>query len=138
MTSLHTAVEKENIEIVRLLLSNEKININLQNIFEKKYFLFIKFQKKLFFQFNSSLNLLIKFTKYIHKTALHIAVEKGNLDIIKLLLQRKEIDTSIRDAIITKYFNQISKQILMILSLILCKKTVEYTENKEIIQLFKE
>mgnify|MGYP001026861130 CR=1 FL=1 len=47
MTSLHTAVEKENIEIVRLLLSNEKINVNLQNIFES-IFLFIKFQKNYF------------------------------------------------------------------------------------------
>lgn len=49
MTSLHTAVEKENIEIVRLLLSNEKININLQNIFEKKYFFIHQISKKIIF-----------------------------------------------------------------------------------------
>ena len=31
-TALHIAVEKENTIIVQLLLSNEKINVNLQNI----------------------------------------------------------------------------------------------------------
>lgn len=61
MTSLHTAVEKENIEIVRLLLSNEKININLQNIFES-IFLFIKFQKNYF-----SNSILLKSFNKIYK-----------------------------------------------------------------------
>ena len=31
--ALHIAVEKENVEIVKLLLANEKININLPLIF---------------------------------------------------------------------------------------------------------
>ena len=111
--------------------------ISIFKIFLKVFFYSSNF-KKIIFPIQFFLNLLIKFTKYIHKTALHIAVEKGNLDIINLLLQKKEIDTSITDAIITKYFNQILKRILMILSILLWKKPVEYTENKEIIQLFKE
>ena len=32
-TALYTAVEKENIEIIKLLLTNENIDINILNIF---------------------------------------------------------------------------------------------------------
>ena len=32
-TALYLAIEKENIEIVKLLLSNEKIDVNIINIF---------------------------------------------------------------------------------------------------------
>ncbi len=32
-TALYLAIEKENIEIVKLLLSNEKLDINIINIF---------------------------------------------------------------------------------------------------------
>ena len=40
--ALHIAVEKENIEIIKLLLSNEKLDINIPYIFK----LFIKFKMK--------------------------------------------------------------------------------------------
>ena len=33
-TALYLAIEKENIEIVKLLLSNEKVDINIINIFK--------------------------------------------------------------------------------------------------------
>ena len=33
MTALHLAVKKENIEIVKILLTNDKLDINLLNIF---------------------------------------------------------------------------------------------------------
>ena len=33
MTSLHIAVEKGYVEIVKLLLANDKINVNIQDIF---------------------------------------------------------------------------------------------------------
>ena len=35
-TVLYRAVEKENIEIIRLLLSSDKIDVNILNIFNKK------------------------------------------------------------------------------------------------------
>ena len=38
INALHTAVEKGNIEIVKLLLINEKIDINLPYIFKYKCF----------------------------------------------------------------------------------------------------
>lgn len=33
---------------------------------------------------------------YFDQTALHIAIEKGNIDIVKLLLSSKDIDISIK------------------------------------------
>lgn len=35
---------------------------------------------------------------------MHIAVEKKNIEIIKLLLQRKEINVDIKDEILTFFF----------------------------------
>ena len=31
-TPLHIAIEKENIDIIKLLLSNEKLNVNLKSV----------------------------------------------------------------------------------------------------------
>ena len=36
----------------------------------------------------------MKFAHYIHKTALHIAIEKGNIDIVQLLLTNEKIDVN--------------------------------------------
>lgn len=38
---------------------------------------------------------------------MHIAVEKKNIEIIKLLLQRKEINVDIKDEILTFFFYQV-------------------------------
>lgn len=37
LTSLYLAVENENIEIIKLLLTNDKLNINILNISNNKY-----------------------------------------------------------------------------------------------------
>lgn len=42
----------------------------------------------------------MKFQIYFPETALHIAVEKNNIEIIKLLLQQKSINTNIKDDIL--------------------------------------
>lgn len=38
----------------------------------------------------------MKFIKNIYKTALHIAVEKDSVDIVKLLLSHPKIDVNIK------------------------------------------
>ena len=73
-TALYLAVEKENIEIVKLLLTNDKLDINLLNIllliilYNSKLFLLITFKilsfneiQKHIFQFYSKSYLSIKF-----------------------------------------------------------------------------
>ena len=41
----------------------------------------------------------------IHKTALHIAVEKGNVEIVKLLLSNEELDINAMYILITNIYN---------------------------------
>ena len=43
--------------------------------------------------------------EYIKSTALHIAVEKGNIEIIQSLVDHKGIDINIRDEIMLFYFS---------------------------------
>ena len=57
-SALYLAVGKENIEIVKLLLANEKINVNLAFIFKKLFFYKIE---NYIFQFNSKLFIFITF-----------------------------------------------------------------------------
>ena len=52
------------------------------------------------------------------KIVLHLAVEIGNLDIIKLLLEKKEIDINIEDSH--------------------GKKPIDYSENQEIKKLLSK
>ena len=41
-------------------------------------------------------------------TALHHAVEKGYIEIIKLLLNHKKIDVNIKNEIVNLFFNKIA------------------------------
>ena len=41
---------------------------------------------------------------YFDQTALHIAIEKGNIDIVKLLLSSKDIDISIKSILIKSIY----------------------------------
>ena len=45
----------------------------------------------------------------LNKTPLYFAVEKGNIEIIKLLLQNNEIDVNILNIFIS-FFNKIKNQ----------------------------
>lgn len=67
MAALHIACIKENVEIVKLLLAHNQINVNLKCIAEG-----------------------------VKKTALHIACEKGNVEIVKLLLAHQTIDVNVQ------------------------------------------
>ena len=64
--ALHYAIEKENIDIIKLLLENEKIDINIIS--------------------------LSGAIEYVEKTPLIIAVELENIEIIEILLENKNID----------------------------------------------
>ena len=74
-TGLHTAVENENIEIIKLLLSNDKIDVNSHSILN--------------FIFSNKIILII-----VNVTALHKAIELENEEIVKLLLNNNRIDVN--------------------------------------------
>lgn len=116
-TVLHIAVQNKNIEIVKLLLDNESIDANVKkiesyhekNIFargKEKYFqsLYEKLDKKKssLIKRYSRLKKIMKgrgshlVTYKVIKTALHIAIENGNIEIIKLLLKKNKIDVNLK------------------------------------------
>lgn len=45
-----------------------------------------------------------KFKMKMNRTALHYAVENGNIDIIKLLLEHKKIDVNAKDKVLIYEF----------------------------------
>ena len=53
--------------------------------------------------------------QYFYKTALHCAVENDDIEIVKLLLEKKNIDINAIDTI--------------------CKKPIEYSQSEEVKQL---
>ena len=78
--------------------------------------LFIKFKDKSFHKIQN--NILIKFKITFYKTALHIAVEKENVEIVQLLLSHDKIDINIQYIsynkiyeILNKFFHSIQTQI---------------------------
>ncbi|KAK8849291.1 hypothetical protein M9Y10_018660 [Tritrichomonas musculus] len=82
-SALHVAVEKENIDIIKLLLSCNDIDVNLL--------------------YKSHLGSCIEDDQ---KTALHIAVKKSNPEIVKLLLSCKKIDVNcIKSKFRLPYYN---------------------------------
>ena len=60
---MHIAVEKENQEIVKLLLSNEDIDVNVKSILNAKYFNLIL--KTYLYSLHSKVFILIKFQFHI-------------------------------------------------------------------------
>ncbi|KAK8898747.1 hypothetical protein M9Y10_001039 [Tritrichomonas musculus] len=76
LTPLQVSIEKENIENIQILLSNEKINVN------ESGFKFIKAIKR--DDYHIKLN----------QSALHFAVQKNSIDIVQMLLSHQEIDVN--------------------------------------------
>lgn len=73
-----------------MLLSHPKIDVNIKNI-SILYFYRIK---NLFFMIFTFEDLMI-FIFYVQKNVLAIAIEKGNIEIIKMLLSHPKIDVNI-------------------------------------------
>ena len=95
-TPLYVAVEVENVEIVKLLLEKENIDINLLCIL--RYYFVIQL---LLFCLNEITKCFFK------KAALHVAVEKENIEIVKLLLKNQKTDINLlcifRNGFLMKY-----------------------------------
>lgn len=64
-TALGLAVKNESIEIIKLLLTNNNINVNCQSIFLKKKFFKVLNQQ---IQCNSSIRFLIQFQYLLYLT----------------------------------------------------------------------
>ena len=61
-TALYLAVEKENIEIINLLLNNDKVDVNILNIFNQVFEYYLKLNISIRFKINFfSITLKIKF-----------------------------------------------------------------------------
>ena len=128
------AIKKRNIDIVKLLIKHEELDINFIN---KTY----NFRdNKVMWDKTTALNLAVDMEnaeivkvllecekidvnyKNINeqnqiRTALHTAVKKENLDIIQLLLNHKNIDVDVKDE--------------------QGKTPSEYSTNQQILELFK-
>ena len=84
-TALHVAVEKENIELIQLLLNTNNIDVNIKT--------YESFNEPRFVQYAEWCREPVKYDKCLlstEKTALYIATEKNNLEIVKLLLNHKD------------------------------------------------
>lgn len=71
-TALSKAINKENLEMVALLMSNPQIDVNMKIIHNN--------------------DVIWKYSLNLKSTALIMAIEKGNLKIVKLLLSNPTID----------------------------------------------
>ena len=87
-TAFYLAVEYKNLEILKVLLSNEKIDIN--NGFKKDEII-KEFKPEEEGEIKSCTN------KEIKRTPLHLAVKNQSIEIIKILLNQKNIDLNIKD-----------------------------------------
>ena len=86
-TALYCAIQKVNLNIIKLLLNIDNVDVNLENI---------RTEKKLDGHhpwIKSNENDVV--TK---RTPLHFAVKRRYVGIIKLLLQNKSIDINIKDS----------------------------------------
>ena len=117
-TALHLAIDKGNIEIIKLILSYSKLNINDKATTESFIKCTLSESEKLEIQEKIPILLECIFD-YINRnpknekkehTALHIAVEKEDIQIIKALLKNKNIDIEATDELGNKPINLTNNQ----------------------------
>ncbi len=126
-TPLYIAVEKGNIEIVKALLARSDIKLNI--IFDSSYEEYFDEDKKITFSGDSE------------TTVLHTAVEKENLEIIQLLLNKPDLDVAISvKEKGTAMKVAIKKENIKIIELLLEKipKIIDSNDKKEIMKLLEK
>ena len=85
----------QNVEITGLLLKNKNIDVNILSKISKS-----RIDSHLSYGSAYRSNLQQEMNEpeeTLKKTALHIAVENNNIEIIKLLLENKNIDVNVKD-----------------------------------------
>ncbi|KAK8841463.1 hypothetical protein M9Y10_027081 [Tritrichomonas musculus] len=112
ITPLYLAIEKENIEIIKLLLDCPKIDVNAKVLLETGTYTIVSAELsssgiKLARSIVKSPETILQSEENIRKTfkiandrkemnAFHLAIEKNNIEIIKLLLSHPELDVNIK------------------------------------------
>ena len=91
METLRLACESGNCEIVKRILALNNIDINSHEIF---LIIFMTFENK--YLFIKLIDIFLRNINNINKALLHIAVEKENTEIVKLLLNNPQIDVNIK------------------------------------------
>ena len=99
-TALTSAIEQESFEIVKLLLKNKNINVNIPMMTKKNVYYYKSYDP---FHFNPFKEDGLKFfyDNIEEKSPLVIAIEKGNVDAVKQLIEHEELDVNF----INKTFN---------------------------------
>ena len=92
-TALIVATEKDHSDIVRELISQESIDVNIKDIWITKN----SWCSKLNFYWITKLTHLWNFIWQFNNTALFLAAFKGNLEIVRELISQKSIDVNIRN-----------------------------------------
>lgn len=82
LNAFHLAIDKKNTEIVKLLLSHPKLDINIKSIF-RGHFIEGKLGSKKLIEFNRD---------YAEENAFHLAFRNKSTEIINLLIERPEFD----------------------------------------------
>lgn len=116
---LYHAIEKENIEMIKLLLDCPKININEKILLESDVITFTstKFSSsahkllesiipapETILQSEENLKKTYRYSRNRNETnAFHLAIKKNNLEIVKLLLSRPELDINSKTVNIDEY-----------------------------------
>ena len=88
-TALHIAIENENIELIQLLLNTNNIDVNIKT--------YESFDLQRWVDYTNFCRDAVSYDKYFistEKTALYIATEKNNLEIVKLLINHKDIQVN--------------------------------------------
>ena len=114
MPALCIAIEKNSFDIVKLLLSSPKIDVNTDYLRESYSYINDEKEEE---DTNTNKDVNWIYEKGI-ESPLHMAVESSNKEIIKLLLQNKKID-----------LNKVDDK---------NKKAIEYAQNDEIKELFQK
>ena len=142
ITSLFTAVQHGNIEIIKLLLENGNLEINFVNRYREYYY-----PDQMYGYFDE-----IKNISYA-ETALYAAVDKEMIDIVKLLLSFNKININYinkeGNQAITSLHKAVQKNYLEIVEILLANKNIDinikddkrktpiyYANNEQIKKLF--